>query len=85
MHRAGLIIYLVGLLAVAPAQARILWPWERAAGAHRQGHAPAAAAPDCAQVNAAIKALPPDRLARAMQAASREQQKVIAACVERAP
>jgi hypothetical protein len=37
-------------------------------------------APDCAEINAVVKRLPPDRYERAFRSASKAQQKIITDC-----
>jgi hypothetical protein len=68
------------LLAIAPSQARSLWPWEQPRPVHR--HAPAPP-PDCGQINEAVKALDAEHFERAMRSSTAAQRHMIAKC--RAP
>jgi len=56
-----------------------LWPWQP----HYRHHRPTAqqsGTPDCAEINAVVKRLPPDRYERALLSATKEEQKIIRDC-----
>jgi hypothetical protein len=54
-----------------------LWPWHQPVRHH---HRPAQSAPDCAEINAVVRRLPPDRYEAALRAATKEEQKIIIEC-----
>jgi len=62
-----------------------LWPWQYHARHHahhpRQPALLQALPPDCAQINAVVKGLTPERYERALRQVTKEQQQIIADCM----
>jgi hypothetical protein len=88
------VIVILTMATAEPSFARPLWwPWQyRAPHVHHVHHrgririkvAPTPdAPPDCRQINAAVKSMPPDRYERALRSATNEEQKIIADCEAR--
>jgi hypothetical protein len=75
--RSILLAAAVVCLASAPADAYLRWPWQQPYRHHYRAHPPA---PNCEQINAAAKTLPPDRYERALRSATKAEQKIIADC-----
>ena len=62
---------------VSLASARWLRPWERHIRHHVEHHGPLA---DCDKINAAVKAMTPDRYERALRSATKVEQEAITNC-----
>lgn len=69
---------IVGILTLQ-ADAYFRWPW---APHYRHHHNVASpdTVPDCAEINAAVKNMTPERYERALRQTTKEQQKIIADC-----
>ena len=79
----GLSVVLILLFAGAPASA--FW-WTFQHRSHHHAHLRLhRKAPNCAEINAAVKSLPPDRYERALRSATEAQQKAIAQCEAHPP
>jgi hypothetical protein len=63
--------------------AQTLWPWQQYHHRHYR-HSPGQTitepAPNCDEINAVVKSLPPDRYERALRSATKEQQRIIIDC-----
>ena len=59
-----------------------MWPWHQPVRHHHRAAPEQYAKPDCAEINAVVKKLPPDRYERALRSATKEEQKIIMDCAE---